>query len=192
MKKEDFLNFDGDCNFGVIPKELIALYLPKSLFFTQCNPKKCYQPFDKSSHHDHFNMTLVEDSETAIESTDFPYVKTIGLLNRLNIIVEAGREECSIPTYFSRTRKDAYYKNESNDNSKNDDNEEEEIFNIYASISIMKSVSFAIVLIFFATLVSSESFKIKRDLTFNNKEYAINSPIVMNDEDFNAIEKRKV
>uniref|UniRef100_A0A0K0FQR1 Uncharacterized protein n=1 Tax=Strongyloides venezuelensis TaxID=75913 RepID=A0A0K0FQR1_STRVS len=55
----------------------------------------------------------------------------------------------------------------------------------------MKSVSFAIVLIFFATLVTSELFKIKRDLTSNNIENAINLPIIMNDEDFNAIEKRK-
>uniref|UniRef100_A0A0K0FD55 Secreted protein n=1 Tax=Strongyloides venezuelensis TaxID=75913 RepID=A0A0K0FD55_STRVS len=55
----------------------------------------------------------------------------------------------------------------------------------------MKSISFAIVLIFCATLVTSEPFKIKRDLTSNNNENAINSPIIMNDEDFNAIEKRK-
>uniref|UniRef100_A0A0K0FQQ1 Uncharacterized protein n=1 Tax=Strongyloides venezuelensis TaxID=75913 RepID=A0A0K0FQQ1_STRVS len=55
----------------------------------------------------------------------------------------------------------------------------------------MKSITFAIVLIFFATLVTSEPFKFKRDLTSNNNENAINSPIIMNNEDFNAIEKRK-
>uniref|UniRef100_A0A0K0FQQ2 Uncharacterized protein n=1 Tax=Strongyloides venezuelensis TaxID=75913 RepID=A0A0K0FQQ2_STRVS len=55
----------------------------------------------------------------------------------------------------------------------------------------MKSLTCTIVFILFTTLVTSEFFKIKRDLTFNNKENAINSPIIMNDEDFNAIEKRK-
>uniref|UniRef100_A0A0K0FD49 Plasmodium yoelii subtelomeric region (PYST-C1) n=1 Tax=Strongyloides venezuelensis TaxID=75913 RepID=A0A0K0FD49_STRVS len=55
----------------------------------------------------------------------------------------------------------------------------------------MKSLTCTIVFILFTTLVLCESFKIKRDLTLNNKENAINSPIIMNDEDFNAIEKRK-
>uniref|UniRef100_A0A0K0FD50 Uncharacterized protein n=1 Tax=Strongyloides venezuelensis TaxID=75913 RepID=A0A0K0FD50_STRVS len=55
----------------------------------------------------------------------------------------------------------------------------------------MKSITFAIVLIFLAILVTSEPFKFKRDLTSNNNENAINSPIIMNDQDFNAIEKRK-
>uniref|UniRef100_A0A0K0FQQ4 Ankyrin repeat protein n=1 Tax=Strongyloides venezuelensis TaxID=75913 RepID=A0A0K0FQQ4_STRVS len=151
-----FLNFDGDCNFDAIPKEIIALYVAhkypsinirstignvylgyqKSLFFTQCNLKKCYQPFDKSSHHDRFNMTLIEDSETAIENiyryfrhdrgTDFPYVKAIGLLNRLNIIVEAGREKCSIPRSFPETWKNAY-KYKSIDYTNYCDNEVEEV-----------------------------------------------------------------
>uniref|UniRef100_A0A0N5C985 Uncharacterized protein n=1 Tax=Strongyloides papillosus TaxID=174720 RepID=A0A0N5C985_STREA len=55
----------------------------------------------------------------------------------------------------------------------------------------MKSFTFAVVLILFTTLLTSESFEIKRDLTYNNKENALNSPIILNDEDFNDIEKRK-
>uniref|UniRef100_A0A0N5C984 Fam20C domain-containing protein n=1 Tax=Strongyloides papillosus TaxID=174720 RepID=A0A0N5C984_STREA len=242
------LKLDGNCDYGVIPNEITALYTADSYpsmkikrrfgesyfkyedssLFRICDPKKCYQPCDKSSHHSWFNLTLVEDDGKACEiighlreraenrefqtlfmdiklsikdrheeityinifvprsdfkskfisfnlekignthtsstlvdflfsekknyivcyndvemkkkfkdiftdvfrhdrGPDFPCAKIIGLVNRLNTLVEATGEECSIPRYFPKTWKDAYYKNESNNNSQHNDNEEEEV-----------------------------------------------------------------
>uniref|UniRef100_A0A0N5C3C3 BZIP domain-containing protein n=1 Tax=Strongyloides papillosus TaxID=174720 RepID=A0A0N5C3C3_STREA len=55
----------------------------------------------------------------------------------------------------------------------------------------MKSITFGIVLILFTNLLTTESFAIKGDITFNNKENADSLPIILNDEDVNDIQKRQ-
>uniref|UniRef100_A0A0N5BPW7 DNA-directed DNA polymerase n=1 Tax=Strongyloides papillosus TaxID=174720 RepID=A0A0N5BPW7_STREA len=234
------LKFNGNCDYGVIPNEITALYTADSYpsmkikqrfgesyfkyedssLFRICDPKKCYQPCDKSSHHSwdgkaceiighlrersenrefqtlymdiklsikdrheeityiniffpgsglesefiSFNLEKIGNTHTSStivdfffsikeyhiicyndvkmikkfkeiftdvfrhdRGTNFPCTKIIGLVKRLNSLVKATGEECSIPRHFPRTWKDAYYKNESNDNSQNNDSEEEEV-----------------------------------------------------------------
>uniref|UniRef100_A0A0K0F6C8 RING-type domain-containing protein n=1 Tax=Strongyloides venezuelensis TaxID=75913 RepID=A0A0K0F6C8_STRVS len=89
---EIFKNLDIDFNsdIGVIPEEITKLYTideypskiikptfgdsyfsyQKSSLFRECNPMECNQSCDKSSHHDWFKLTLVEDSNRAIEVID--------------------------------------------------------------------------------------------------------------------------
>uniref|UniRef100_A0A0N5CEK6 Ankyrin n=1 Tax=Strongyloides papillosus TaxID=174720 RepID=A0A0N5CEK6_STREA len=96
IKLEEFygffknLDFDHHSDISVIPEEITKLYTldeypskiikptigdsffsyQKSSLFRECNPKECNQNCDKSSHHKWFELTLVEDSDRAVEIID--------------------------------------------------------------------------------------------------------------------------